>query len=264
MHTHGVVKIRISLQRPLKVKAGQYINLWIPSVSFWSFMQSHPFVVISWADGPWNTLDLLVEPRKGLTRELLHHAKNDNIARSRLVLFSGPHGASVEMRDYKTVVMIASGFGIAAHLPYLRRLIHGYNSCEIRVHRIHLVWQVQDLEVGIAAQPLLNDVLDEDKLDEGCILNISIYLESNDIPKVSFGKRATVYPGIAPLKDIIQAEAVGKQAREMQEQGISGDTIPVFEEELEFGRSKTTTRKGKMLVTGKTDCSTSPAVLMNI
>ena len=89
-------------------------------------------------------------------------------------------------------------------------------------------------------------------------------MESNDIPKVSFGKRATVYPGVTPLKDIIQAEAVGTQAQEMQEQGINRDTKSVLEGELGFGRSKTITRKGKMLVTGKTDYSDSPAVLMNI
>lgn len=32
----------VKLSRPLKVEAGQYINLWIPSVSFWTFLQSHP------------------------------------------------------------------------------------------------------------------------------------------------------------------------------------------------------------------------------
>jgi len=42
-----VVKISLTLSRPLKVKAGQYMNLLIPAVSFWSFAQSHSFVVAS-------------------------------------------------------------------------------------------------------------------------------------------------------------------------------------------------------------------------
>lgn len=147
-HAHGTVKISISLSRPLKVEAGQYINLWIPSISFWSFLQSHPFVVTSWADGRQDTLELFVEPHKGLTRELLHYAETDGEGRamkSRLVLFSGPHGISAAVDNYENVLMIADGFGIAAHLPYLKRLIHGYNARKVCARRIHLIWQVQDI-----------------------------------------------------------------------------------------------------------------------
>jgi NAD(P)H-flavin reductase len=95
-----------------------------PSVSFWSFAQSHPFVVISWAVREQDSLDLFVEPRSGLTRELLNHAKNSH-AIYPLVMFSGPHGRSISMEGYETVLMVASGFGIAAQLPYLKHLIHG-------------------------------------------------------------------------------------------------------------------------------------------
>ena len=49
------------------------------------------------------------------------------------------------MGKYEKIVMVANGFGIATHLLYLRRLIHGYNSCEIRIRRIYLVWQIQDI-----------------------------------------------------------------------------------------------------------------------
>jgi hypothetical protein len=42
-------------------------------------------------------------------------------------------------------------------------------------------------------------------------------MESNDIPKVPFGRRATAYPGTAPLRDILQAEIGGDQVQEMQE-----------------------------------------------
>ncbi|KAH7356445.1 hypothetical protein BKA65DRAFT_474262 [Rhexocercosporidium sp. MPI-PUGE-AT-0058] len=40
--------------------------------------------------------------------------------------------------------MIASGFGIAAQLPYLKRLIHSYNAREVCARRIHLIWQIED------------------------------------------------------------------------------------------------------------------------
>jgi NAD(P)H-flavin reductase len=58
-----------------------------------------------------------------------------------LVLFSGPHKASVAMEEYKNIIIIASGFGIVAHLPYLKQLIYGHNTSKTKVH---LVWQIQD------------------------------------------------------------------------------------------------------------------------
>ncbi len=145
-HVNDTVMIRLTLSRPLKVKAGQYICLWIPRISFWSFLQSHPFVVTSWSEGKQSSLDLFIEPRGGLTRELLRHSKTDSDGSSScLALFSGPHGISTPVGDYETVLMIASGFGIAAHLPYLKQLIYGYNACKTRTRRVHLVWQMQTL-----------------------------------------------------------------------------------------------------------------------
>jgi len=46
-HVYNIVKISINLSQSLKIKAEQYINLWISFVSFWFFMQSHSFVMIS-------------------------------------------------------------------------------------------------------------------------------------------------------------------------------------------------------------------------
>ncbi|KAG9229168.1 hypothetical protein BJ875DRAFT_524154 [Amylocarpus encephaloides] len=223
-HEHGAVRVRIQLQKELDIKAGQAIDLWIPSVSFWSCLQSHPFV-----------------PRRGLTRELLYHAKNTH-AMNPLVMFRGPHGKSIPMDDSENILMVASDFGIAAHLPYLKQLIHGYNVREVRARRIHLVWQVRDIDVTIAAQPLLNGALNEDTLDDGwvrtihahTILAISIYYESNDIGPKSFGKRVKVYPGKAPLREI----PVGD---------IDWDTKRPVERELEPERQ--TASDGQLLVT---------------
>lgn len=56
----SMVIINICLSKLLQVKADQYINLWIPLVSTWSFLQSYPFVVISWAEGKQDNLQLIV------------------------------------------------------------------------------------------------------------------------------------------------------------------------------------------------------------
>ncbi|KFY03785.1 hypothetical protein V490_00088 [Pseudogymnoascus sp. VKM F-3557] len=208
-HDSGAVKIRLHLQKPLKVDDGQYVNLWIPSVSFWSFLQSHPFMVISWEPKEQHTLDLLIEPQRGLTQDLLYHAKKGHTINP-IIMFNGPYGSRVAMDEYESILMVASGFGIAAHLPHLKRLIYGYNARIVRARRIHLVWQIRDKANGLAAQSLLNSVLDEDKLDDGCILEASVYLEYSDSPKFPFGNRATAYPGSAPLLEIFLAEVSGK------------------------------------------------------
>jgi NAD(P)H-flavin reductase len=67
------------------------------------------------------------------------------INRSRLALFSGPHGISTPVCAYESVIMIATGFGIAAQLPYVKQLILGYNNCKARTRRVHLVWQLQSI-----------------------------------------------------------------------------------------------------------------------
>lgn len=147
--THGAVLVRIQLQRPLKIKPGQYINLWIPSVSFWSFMQTHPFVVVSWVEGYQYTLDLLIQPRKGLTRDLV-------TCHPRTVLFTGPHGISAPIDEYEHILMVAGGVGIIAQLPYLNRLVYNHSACNVRTRRVHLVWHVQDLgRIGnLGSKPL--------------------------------------------------------------------------------------------------------------
>lgn len=41
--------------------------------------------------------------------------------------------------------MVATGFGIAAQLPFLKELIRGFNRSEVRTRNIHLVWRLNDL-----------------------------------------------------------------------------------------------------------------------
>ncbi|KAF2003862.1 hypothetical protein P154DRAFT_427839, partial [Amniculicola lignicola CBS 123094] len=57
----------------LKVKAGQYINLWILLLSFWSIFQSYPFTIASWLDREQLSLHLFIKPHNGITWELLYY-----------------------------------------------------------------------------------------------------------------------------------------------------------------------------------------------
>ena len=87
-------------------------------------MQSHPFVVASWNGERPTKLELVIELHRGWTKALHSRAiavsgKNGGLGR---VLFTGPHGAVVPVGGYEHVFMVASDYGIVAHLPLLERL----------------------------------------------------------------------------------------------------------------------------------------------
>lgn len=98
-------------------------------------------------------LDLLVEPKSGFTHRLFQYAREHSSALStpedyssadfRIVWFSGPHGLRTDISEFGSVLLIATGFGIAAQIPILMELIQGFNQCEVRTRRIHLVWQLR-------------------------------------------------------------------------------------------------------------------------
>ena len=43
-----------------------------------------------------------------------------------MVVFTGPHGTSEDASQYESASLIASGFGVAAEIPYPRKTIYGY------------------------------------------------------------------------------------------------------------------------------------------
>jgi hypothetical protein len=257
-----VIKIRVVLARPLEVQPCQYINLWMPTVSLWSWLQSHPFMVTSWSPGKQEVLGLFVEARRGFTENLRRRTALTGSA-SFCAFIGGPHGISKTVNQYETVLAVASGFGIGGLIPHVKNPLHGYNTSTSRVRWVHLVWQFHTLgksivhtlrmklkgpDLAIAAQPLLNSLLTDDALDNGyvclvCgfsdskangkqILEIYFYVESTMTSKKTFGEhnRAVVYNGTPDYEKIMSAEASGDYVAR----------IPNSEEE-----------RGKMLVLGK-------------
>ncbi|KAL4936467.1 hypothetical protein BDV06DRAFT_233358 [Aspergillus oleicola] len=198
LSTRDTVKaahILLILPRPVKVEAGQYINLWMPSVSLWSWMQTHPFTVTSWSKYTQDTIELLVQPRHGLTANLLRYAPSAVYRSvSFLTLFTGPHGTTENVSQHKSVIVIASRFGIAAAVPYLKKMIYGYNTGTSQVRRLQLVWQVESIDEMTPALALLNNLLKDDTMGEGYILHISIYVKDGfDQNKLLFGEHQRVY-----------------------------------------------------------------------
>ena len=118
----GAIRMNIEVPRSWKIRGGQYINLWFPTAGFRACVESHPFMIASWnadiddSDSKLTTVQLLIEPRDGFTRRLLRLAQEHENGSEHLVLYSGPYGSPASMAKYGNVLMIASGFGIAAQL----------------------------------------------------------------------------------------------------------------------------------------------------
>ncbi|KAJ5640273.1 uncharacterized protein N7484_008135 [Penicillium longicatenatum] len=136
--------VRVALAQPLHIHAGQYINLWIPAASLLSWVQTHPFMVTSWSPEKQSVLELFVQPRRGLTETIYHRTALDG-STSLTAFVTGRYGVSKSVDHYECVLAIATDFGIAGVISYLKKLLYGYNTCTSQVRRVHFVWQVQTL-----------------------------------------------------------------------------------------------------------------------
>ena len=91
-------------------------------------------------------MELLVQPRRGMTSDLVRHASvAAESSLSFLAIFTGPHGTSEDVDQYESALLIASGFGVAATIPYLKKMIYGYNTCTLQIRRLHLLWQIESI-----------------------------------------------------------------------------------------------------------------------
>lgn len=134
------LRVDVTVPRPWRVKAGQSIFLSIPSLGLFTGVRGHPFMISWWErDEKGLRLSLLVQSRGGFTTALSR--RSDKVLRA---FIDGPYRTPHDFGEYGTVVMIASGIGIAGHMPYIKDLIRGYNSCEVQTRRILLVWQIED------------------------------------------------------------------------------------------------------------------------
>ena len=147
-------RVDITVPRPWRVRAGQSIFLSIPGLGVFKGLRGHPFMISWWTrDGKGLSLSLLVQTRAGFTGELSRRAENSRLeqkglrkgkheAEDLLAFIDGPYGTPHNFGEYGTVVMIASGTGIAGHMPYIKDLIIGNINCEVRTRRVFLIWQM--------------------------------------------------------------------------------------------------------------------------
>lgn len=156
---HGTARVHVQrmgvstllhLRSPIVVnyQAGQYVNLYMPGIGIRSAFESHPFTVVAATrEATGQDCQLMVKPARGWSRRLLECAERSHAGHSKsyVAFFSGPHGRTISMNEYGTVVLVASRWGIMAQLPYLEYLIRSsHNSCT-NVQKAYLIWQLDHL-----------------------------------------------------------------------------------------------------------------------
>lgn len=133
---HGV-EIQVSMPRPLKYQAGQFVYLSIPRIALF---QSHPFQ-IAWeylSESGDQVLVFVVQPRNGFTSRLrLAIPMTDYTA-----FIEGPYGSPVLQHQSGTVLLFATGIGIAGQLPYMKEQLRLYREWRTKTRRHVLFWEM--------------------------------------------------------------------------------------------------------------------------
>jgi len=137
-----IMIVSITLARRWNLKAGQHVNLCIPSLQWGSILQWHPFNVSSYElINEDMVIDLIIRERKGFTATLANKWKPDH---DMVALIDGPHGNQIQLRTYGTVLLFASGIGIAGLLLYVQQTLEDYDAQRTSCRRLFLFWEIDD------------------------------------------------------------------------------------------------------------------------
>ncbi|EXJ56217.1 uncharacterized protein A1O5_12673 [Cladophialophora psammophila CBS 110553] len=215
------VHVHVRLSRPWRPRAGQYAYLCIPGLSHTSFAQSHPFYVAWWYyDHGHDHVVFLIERREGFTKNLFlrANASNDPGPNSEMrVLVEGPYGKSLNLESYATVLLFATGIGIAGQMPYVTQLLEGSQTGQVETRRIALFWEMaSELHAAWVADMMkvllakdTNRVLDIKLFVVGRFL--SPHTHKGDIAQL--GERIKVIYQAMDVENLIHSEVGDRQGR---------------------------------------------------
>ena len=121
-----------------------------------SVFERHPFVVTWWENADDNgentdskeenadvnykaqVLYVMIYPQQGWTQSVM---ARQSVFTDQVAWLSGPFGLPYRLEEYGTVILFASGNGIFAQLPLLKRLAEGLKCSASKTRRVKLVWQ---------------------------------------------------------------------------------------------------------------------------
>ena len=164
-------QVHVKVSRPWDFRAGQFVYLCIPRVGRGAWLQSHPYFVSWWYKNEKgdDVVVFIIERRKGLSSVLGSHSSGNLISGPKMTkgeeeldprlllasdlgmashstelgaLIEGPYGQDFGLDEYGTILLFATGIGIAAQLPYMKQFLQQFHNWDVKARRIVLFWEV--------------------------------------------------------------------------------------------------------------------------
>jgi predicted ferric reductase len=145
------VEIQVSMPRPLKYRAGQFVFLSIPRLAAFQF---HPFQV-AWeylGDDGRQVIVFVIQPRHGFTGRL----RLANPRKKYVTFIEGPYGSHAALDQYGTVLLFATGIGIAGQLSYMKEQLQLYRGWQTKTRRHVLFWEMDAEGISCLSPPKLH------------------------------------------------------------------------------------------------------------
>ncbi|PGG99139.1 hypothetical protein AJ80_09403 [Polytolypa hystricis UAMH7299] len=203
---NDAVEIVLSSIKPFRFRPGQFIYLRILTMNKFSILQSHPFA-ITWCSetqrGHADTISLLATDRGDFTHMLVDHAATK---KSCLACVDGPYGDTIDLSPYGSVVMFATGIGIAAQIPFIKEIVESRLRWESPTRRLSVVWEVDHQGQLDWVFNWMQELLDKDK--GNYVLRISIFHSNPSADPESRGDHDRIFisPQRMNVKQVLDEE----------------------------------------------------------
>ncbi|QVM10721.1 hypothetical protein D8B26_005374 [Coccidioides posadasii str. Silveira] len=122
------------------------------------------------SDGKATQITLLARRRAGFTLKLHEHMHSNTVR----TWIEGPYGRPPRIQGYDRVLMICTGVGIVAHIPYIKEFLDCYKRWKVPGRKIFLAWEVHERAQLDWVRDLMDELLKQDQ--DGYILRIALYL----------------------------------------------------------------------------------------
>lgn len=137
--------IDIAVPVQWEAQPGQYVQLWMPGLGVYSWLQLPAFYVASVeaAQQATRTLRLVTRPQQGIMGRIARAADASPQSNMHLPVFVlGPYGHPPNFGQDGTVLFVLEDIGLFRALPFIRHLIQESRCRRNTVRRLEVLWQV--------------------------------------------------------------------------------------------------------------------------
>lgn len=189
-HPSKVMEVQIKKERT-KIRAGQYIFLSCPEVSYW---QWHPFTLTSAPEEDYISVHIRIvgdftstlakalgcdfdsKAEKGKEGAVVVPPPLNRVLPR--VMIDGPFGsASEDFLNYETILLVGAGIGVTPFASILKNIWYRMNnfnhSSPTRLSKVYFVWVIRDFGTAEWFHSLLHAIEEQDTQNR---IEISIYL----------------------------------------------------------------------------------------